>query len=304
MKKILVITYSQSGQLNSIVTNILKPIQGKAQIRFLKLQPEPAFPWPWPGIEFWDAMPECVRHIPSKLKPLGVDPDEHFDLIILGYPIWFLSPPVPVTTFLKSEEGKKLLNGKPVITVIGARNMWVSAQEDIKKMLSEAGAKLKGNIALSDRNHNLVSVVTIIYWVTTGKKDRLLGIFPKPGIAEEDIAQSERFGAPVYEAFASGNFEILQDKLIELGAVDLAPSVVSIERKGKKMFWIWSGFIRRKGGPGSEHRKNRLLMFKYYLLFVIFAVSPIATLVFYMTYPLFFRQIGRNLKYFKSINLK
>ena len=71
------------------------------------------------------------------------------------------------------------MTGTPIITVIGARNMWVSAQEDIKKMIVDNGGKLKGNIALHDRHQNLLSVVTIIYWLMTGKKDRYLGYFPK-----------------------------------------------------------------------------------------------------------------------------
>lgn len=304
MKKVLVITYSQSGQLDEIVANIVKPMEGRVQVFYEKLKPIPEYPWPWPGMTFWDAMPECVQHIPSELKPLKVDTNQKFDLIILGYPIWFLSPPVPITSFLKSETGKKLLKDTPVVTVIGARNMWVSAQEDIKKMIAEAGGKLKGNIALFDKHQNLVSVVTIVYWVSTAKKDRYLKIFPKPGISDDDIADAKRFTTPILKAISKNQFNDLQDQLIHLHAVDLTPSVVSIEKKGKKLFRIWSGFILKKGGPGSAARVGRLKLFKYYLLFVIFAVSPIATLIFYLTYPFFYFQIKRNLKYYKGTNLR
>jgi hypothetical protein len=304
MKKVLVITYSQSGQLKDIVSNIVKPMEGKVQIFREELKPVPDYPWPWPGMTFWDAMPECVRHTPSDLKPLTIDINQKYDLIILGYPIWFLSPPVPITTLLKSDAGKKLFKDTIVVTVIGARNMWVSAQEDIKKMISEAGGKLKGNIALCDRHQNLISVVTIVYWVSTAKKDRYLNIFPRPGISDEDIALSKRFSEPVLKAILEDQFDDLQNKLIDLHAADLTPSVVSLEKKGKKIFWIFSGFILKKGGPGSASRAGRLKLFKYYLLFVIFAVSPIATLIFYLTYPFYYFQIKRNLKYYKGVELK
>lgn len=304
LKRVLVITYSQSGQLDNIVAHILKPIKDKVQIHYEKLKPVPDYPWPWPGTTFWDAMPECVRHIPSELEPLSVKSDETFDLIIIGYPIWFLSPPVPVTTFLKSKIGKKLLKNTPVVTVIGARNMWASAQEDIKKMILEAGGKLKGNIALFDRDHNLISVVTIIYWVTTAKKDKYLGLFPKPGISDEDIANAGRFGPPILNALESNKFDELQDDLLGLKAVELAPSVVSIEKKGKRMFWLWSDFILKKGGPCSPKRISRLKMFKNYLLFVIFAISPIATMIFYLTYPFFFSQVKRSINYYSGVKLK
>ena len=89
-----------------------------------------------------------------------------------------------------------------------------------------------------------------------------------------------------------------------MGAVELAPDITSIERKAKRIFYIWSGFILKKGGPGAKERIGRLKMFKWYLLFVIFAVSPIASLVFYLTYPLFYRRIRKNMTYFKGVALR
>ena len=304
VKNVLVITYSQSGQLDSIVDNILSAFGDDVRIHRHSLKPVPAFPFPWKDIHFWDAMPESVEMIPSKLEPLDIDTQTDYDLIILGYPIWYLSPPIPLTTFLKSAEAKAVLDGKPVVTVIGSRNMWVGAQEDIKKMLAEAGGKLVGNISLRDRHNNLPSVVTIIYWMTTGKKDRLWGIFPNPGISDKDITEAKRFGEPILASLVSGNFDKLQDKLLELKSIEIVPSVLSIERKGKKIFSIWSKFILKKGGPGDVARHGRLTMFKWYLMFVIFIVSPVVTLFFYLTYPLFYFKIKNNINYYKSVELR
>ncbi len=304
MKNILVITYSQSGQLNSIIDNILKPFIGKANIYREYLKPKPEFPFPWKDIRFWDAQPECVDMIPSELETLNFDTSINYDLIFIGYPIWFLSPPIPLTTFLKSAEAKKVMNGKTVITVIGSRNMWVSAQEDIKKMISENGGKLMGNISLRDKHHNMPSVVTIIYWMTTGKKDRLWGMFPKPGISDKDIEEADKFGIPILQSLQNNKFEGLQDELLNLKSVEIIPSILSIEKKGKKIFKIWSKFIRKKGGPGNPARHTRLIMFKWYLLFVIFIVSPIVTLFFYLAYPFFFLKINKELNYYKGIKLK
>jgi len=304
MKKVLVITYSQSGQLNEIVGNLLKPLNEKCSIHYEKLHPIPDYPFPWPELTFWDVMPESVRMIPAKLEPLQVDENTDFDLVIVGYPIWFLSPPIPITTFLKSKTAKRLLSERPVITVIGSRNMWVSAQENVKQLIADAGGNLVGNIALRDRHHNLPSVVTIVYWMMTGKKDSYLGIFPKPGVSDEDIKGAEKFGHPILNALAKASFGNLQNKLIAINAVEIIPSVVSIEKKGKRIFKIWSGLILKKGGSRNPARAGRLKLFKWYLLFVIFAVSPIATLIFYMTYPFFFLKINREMNYYKGVNFK
>jgi len=299
-----VVTYSQSGQLNSIVSNVMRALQGKAQLNWEHLKPMPEFPFPWKGIRFWDAQPECVEMIPSRLEPFDFNPDEDFDLIILGYPIWFLSPPIPLTTFLKSDEAKQVMKGKPIITIIGSRNMWVGAQEDIKAMIAEAGAELVGNISLRDKHHNLPSVITIIYWMTTGKKDRLWGIFPLPGISDKDIDEARRFGYPILKALETGQYYNLQENLLALKSVEIIPSVLSMEKKGKKIFRIWSKFIRKKGEAGNPERIPRLKMFKWYLLFVIFFVSPIVTLFFYISYPFFLKKTRRNLKYYSGVGFK
>ena len=212
----------------------------------------PEFNFPWKGNTFYDAMPECVEMIPGKNKEYSFNSYEDYDLVILGYPIWFLSPPIPITTFLKSEKGKAVIHGKPVITVIGARNMWVSAQEDVKKMIAEAGGNHVGNIALCDTHNNLVSVITIIYWMSTGKKERFLGIFPKPGITDKDIASVTKFSPVIQDTILSGDYSDLQQKLIESGAVKLSSGVVLTEERGKKIFRIWSKFILKKGRIGRS----------------------------------------------------
>ena len=304
MAKVLVVTYSQSGQLDEIVSNVVSSLADRVELVVEQLKPIPDFPFPWKGIDFYDAMPESVEMIPSALAPFKFNPDDHFDLIIMGYPVWFLSPPIPITTFLKSKEVAKVMKNTPVVTVIGSRNMWVNAQEDIKRMIADNGGKLVGNISLRDRHNNLASVITIIYWMGTGKKDRYLRIFPKPGVSDKDIEDAKRFGKPILDAITTKNFNQLQDKLIALNAVELDPNVVSTENKGKKIFKLWSAFILKKGASGNPSRFNRLLMFKYYLLFVIFIVSPFVSLVFYLTYPIFYNRIKLKLKYYQSVSLK
>ncbi len=304
MKKVLVVTYSQSGQLNEIVDNVIKTFKNDVQVVVERLQPDPPFPFPWTNIAFWDAMPDAVDLIPVKLKPFSFNPDDHFDLIILGFPIWFLSPAIPITSFLKTSEATRVMNGKPVLTIIGARNMWVNAQEDIKRMVLDNGGKLVGNIALRDKANNLSSVVTIIYWMMTAKKDRLWGIFPKPGISDKDIAEAERFGKPIYEALKNGDYKNLQKNLLELGAIDLVPNVVFMELRAKLFFRKWSKFIRKKGEHGDPNRVGRLKFFKWYLLFAIFVASPVAILLFYLFLPITWWSFRKKLTYFRGVELK
>lgn len=188
MKNVLVIYYSQSGQLESIAKNITKPFLNSEDIKvtFHEIQLEKPFPFPWNKTSFFDAFPESFLQIPTKLKPVSDEVlNTKFDLILFHYQVWFLSPSIPINSFLKSPEAKTLLNNTPVITINGSRNMWVMAQEKIKVLLRDANAKLVGNVALVDRVGNLISVITIVNWMFSGVKKKYLGFFPLPGVSEK-----------------------------------------------------------------------------------------------------------------------
>ncbi len=296
MKKILIIYYTQSGQLRQIVDSITGLLEKDCQLFFEELKPVPAFPFPWTGMSFFQAFPESVREIPCKLGPFQNDLTIDYDLVILAYTVWYLSPSIPVSSFLQSGEAKKLLKGKPVITVLGVRNMWIMAQERVKSMISGAGGKLAGNIVMTDPAGNLTSVITIVRWMTTGRKDpfRWLGMnFPAAGVPEGETRKGGEYGEAIRIAVNANNLEDLQKELVVLGAVNVDPVLYNIEKRGKMMFGIWSKMILKKGAYNDPAREGRLKGFKYYLFTVIYLISPFVSglfrLIFYLN-----RRAARN----------
>ncbi len=280
MKKILVLYYSQTGQLTRIIDNLLKPVRriSEVSVVYEKLQPEPAYPFPWSAYRFCDVFPESVAGTPCQMQPLSCDPDADYDLIILAYTVWYLAPSIPVSTFLQSPEAARLFRNRPVVTVIGCRNMWLLAQERVKQAIADAGGRLCGNIVLTDRTNNLIGVLTIAAWMLTGRKERLLKVFPRPGISEEDIEAAERFGAPLAERLAGESFTLDQGQLNDLGAVQVKPSLLIMEKRISKIFAIWSHFIRSKGGPGEPGRKKRVRAFMVYLIVAVVLLAPLASI--------------------------
>ncbi len=99
------------------------------------------------------------------------DDEDDFDLIILAYTVWFLSPAIPISSFLKSSYAKKKFKDKPVITLIACRNMWIMAQEKVKVLLKELEATLIDNVVLIDKGSSLETFITTPRWMLTGKKD-------------------------------------------------------------------------------------------------------------------------------------
>jgi hypothetical protein len=301
-KKVLVVYYTQTGQLREIVNSVTAPLKADSEISlsFEELKPKPPFPFPWTSDEFFQAMPESVKGIPCELEPLTVSEQEHFDLILIAWQPWYLSPSIPVNAFLQHETARKFLNNKPVVTVIGSRNMWVMAQERVKQYIQQANGHLVGNIMLYDKAPNLLSVFSVIRWMFHGKKDRFMRIIPPAGISQKDITGASRFGEIIQEALRKNNFENLRERLAASGAVDVKPGMVMMEKRAIIFFRFWAGFILKKGPYGAKSRVGRVRLFKYYLLAVIYLVSPFASILYQIIKPFRRLTIKKQISLYQS----
>lgn len=299
--KILVLYYSQSGQLRHILDNIVADIKNKAEIDYATIEPVVPYPLPWKASKFFDVMPETVEHIPVDMQPLSKElHDKDYDLVLFGYQSWFLNPSLPVTSFLKSKDAE-ILKGKNVVTVIGCRNMWLHGQEKVKMYFRDIGAKLVGNIVLTDTNPNLISVLTIIRWSFTGKKEAS-GLLPAAGVQEHDIKRASRFGTPIYRHITENKLDDLHHDLLMMGAIHLKPGLVILERRGIKNFRKFARYIREKGGPGAPERQGRVTLFKRLLIVGIFILSPFSSLTAFIQLQLQRRSLLKAVEYFKGLN--
>lgn len=305
MKKALIIYYSQTGQLKKIVDSITIRLREDFDLVFEELKPVPPYPFPWQGREFFQAFPESVQEIPCALAPFHFNPDQDFDLVILAYQVWFLSPSIPVTAFLQTPEAGKVLKDKPVITILGVRNMWIMAQERMKIHLRSLGARLVGNIVLVDPHPNLISLLTIIRWLMKGqqKGEGFIGrVLPPAGVPVQTIKEADKFGGVICEAFRNGKLDELQDCLLGKGAVRISPVLMSIETRGRKLFGLWSKFVMKKGSYGSPAREARLKLFKYYLFAGVFLVSPFISLVFWVSHKIFHKKTSKAIAYYSNLD--
>ena len=239
MKEILVIYYSQTGQLLDILNNITSNMkEEEVRITLHEITPKKDFDFPWTQERFYDVFPESFLQIPVELlAPDSIVTAKKYDLVILGYQVWYLSPSIPINSFLKSEQAKALLKDTPVITVVACRNMWIKAQEKVKLLLHDLNANLVGHIALVDRHVNNISVITIMHWAFGGKKTKMWGIFPKPGVSDMDIAEASRFSIPIKESLRSGDFFKLQEKLLQIDAVEINPYLISTDIRGNMVLY-------------------------------------------------------------------
>lgn len=297
-KKILAVYYTQSGQLKQILDNFLQPfISAGHEVEFLNIQTVKKFPFPWSIPAFFDTVPESVNMVPDALEPWQTQ-HNHYDMVVLGWQPWNLSPSIPFSSLMQDEKFKALIRDTPVITISGCRNMWINAMEKNKKLIYDARAKHVGNIALVDRNPNHLSYFTIFHWLGTGEKTRKWGVFPKPGVADEDIKNASAFGETVKDALEMGDWNGLQPRLVEQKAVDVKYNLMFIERKAGKIFKKWVQIINKN----PKKRKQILILYKYYLDIALLVASPIILFVDLICFKPFSKKRNKRLvEYYSGV---
>ena len=282
---ILVLYYTQSGQIEDILKSMFSETDKNITIDYIRIHADPEYPFPWPSDKFFDVFPESKEGINCKLKPLEIKDHNKYDLIVLGLQVWYLEPSVPIASLLRSKYSH-IFENKSIITVYGIRNMWVNAHKEMKKLINNAKGKLVGNIVLSDRHNNLISVLTIVRWLFRGKKEASK-FLPVAGVSDTEIKSASKFGIKIQKSLLKNDLFKLQSQLENIGAVKVDYHIMKTEFAGSRMFGIWSSIILKRSSGNSKKRKRLLRLFKYYLYFVLYGISPVSSAVFRLIRLLF-----------------
>ena len=290
MGSVLVVHHSQSGQLARVARTIAAPLaQAGHRVDELRLEPLAPYPFPWTFWAFLDAFPESVYLDPPPLKPWSA-PAARYDLVLLCWSPWFLSPAPPATAFLQSDQGRALLRDAPVVTVTANRGMWVQAQEQVKALLAAAGARHCDHVALVDP-HRLASFITTPRWLLTGRREPFWGL-PAAGVPEPEVARAARFGRALAAALSANRLDGSAPVLAGLGAAQVDPALLASEKIGRRSFRVWGKLVRSAGGPGALSRRPVLAVYLAFLVLMIVTVVPVSLVLRFLLRPLLHKRLA------------
>lgn len=276
-KKILVILYSQTGQLSAIAQQMIAPLQAdnNISVHLEVLRPVREYPFPWPFFQFLDVFPESAHLTPEKLHALTLAEDAEFDLILLYYQVWFLAPSRPIVAFLGTPVARRILDGKPVITIVACRNMWLQAHTHMCNLLTQIGARHLDNVVLTDHAPTMTTLLTTPLWLFTGRKTPVPGL-PAAGVAVTEIKRSIRFGRALRDALHAHLEKQDAPLLSGLGAVEVQPQLLVSERAGSRSFYLWGKLLRLAGPQGAWQRQPLLVFYVIFLIGIILTVVPLS----------------------------
>lgn len=293
MKRVLVVGGSQSGQLDRILDRIVAPLgaDGAVSVDRWQLDGFEHFPFPWGFWAFLDAFPESVQQDAPPLRSVPPLADD-YDLIVLGYQVWFLSPSLPVTAFLDHPAAQRLLAGKPVVAVVACRNMWMGAWQKLRARLAAIGARVLDHVVLVDQGPTLATFITTPRWLLTGRRDPIWGM-PAAGVSEAQIEGAARFGEALRLALEADREQGSAPLLHGLSAVTVEPRLAMSERAGARAFGVWSRLVRAVGKAGQRRRRPVLLLFLTYLVLAIVTIVPLSLALQSLLAPLLRKRFDR-----------
>lgn len=300
MKRILVLYYTQSGDTALAVESFIKFLD-MPEIEITKecIRPKVSYSYPWKISNFFDVFPECINEEPPEIYSPSFELSQKFDLVILAYQVWFLSPALPIQGFLKSEYAKVLRNTK-VITLIVCRNMWHSASERMKKMIAKVEGIHIDNVVVTHQGLPLETFITTPRLMLTGKKDKFLGKLASGGVKNEDIQALSKFGERIVNNLPALSNLSNQPLFKELNAVEVNQYYIIPELIGRFLYKPWAKVARFLGKPGSWTRKPVIYLFGFHLLFLIPIVLLVSLFLRVLLFPILNKQIEAYTDVLKS----
>jgi len=289
--RVLVLSYSQSGETaraGRIFAEALSQVG--ASVTAADISPRHSYPYPWRSIRrFFDAMPEAILGLAGEVDVPQLAQSDGFDLVILAYPVWFLSPATPVRSLFTSPWAEVMAD-TDIVTISVSRAMWQRASVAMKRLLAAAGGRHIDNIAVTHQGSPLATLVSTPRALLSGKRDRLLGVFPSAGIADDDLARLRSLARTLAERFGAGHapgISLLRGE----DAIRVNRWLAVPEFLAWYCFYGSAGIIRGLGRIGPFFRAIGVWAFAVFLVVLIVIGLPLTVLATFLLSPVFGRQL-------------
>lgn len=290
MRRVLILYYSQSGEVAAIVNVFADGLRANAEIVSLPIVPFADYPYPWRSVRrFFDAMPESVLGRPPAVAPLPAEARGRFDLVVIAWPVWFLSPALAVQGFFRSADAG-LLRGVDAVTITVSRAMWQQGSERMKALLAGAGAVHRDNIVVTHQGSPIATLVSTPRALLSGRRDRLMGVFPEAGVARGDHARIRALGALLGERLEAG---VPEGTPFLRGAPAVAVKrwLIVPERLARACFHGAAVSVSGLGRAGPVPRAIGVYGFAVFLVLLILVGLPLTLAVAWLLDPFIRRQL-------------
>jgi menaquinone-dependent protoporphyrinogen IX oxidase len=151
------------------------------------------FPLRHAYLDIFGMMPAQLRNATGEIRIPDEVADGEYDLICIGSPTWWLKTSVPIRSFLKSDEGGRLLDGKRFAAFVVCRRYWSINLRAVRKLGTKRGGEYVDGIHFAFAGGQVRSLLALLSYFGTGEnRERYLGVKIPATNLKPDYAEQAR----------------------------------------------------------------------------------------------------------------
>jgi hypothetical protein len=202
--RVLFVYYSHTQQAERVCDAMADVLQArgcgvtKASIEFT----EPKYVERFSRFPFrhavFDILPLLLPQLRRKTGQIRI-PDEakqgDYDLVVLGSPTWFFMTAMPLRSYLKTDEARAVMAGKPFSAYVVCRRYWHWNLNEASRLGVEAGGRYIDGIHFTYKGGQIRSLLSLLSYFGKGEmRERSFGIKIPPTNLQPDFGdQAEAF---------------------------------------------------------------------------------------------------------------
>jgi menaquinone-dependent protoporphyrinogen IX oxidase len=212
--RVLLLYYSYTGQSQKVLDIAGEVFRGRgcdvhtAEIKFTDPRYAEKFSR-FPMRRVWPDMLSVLgaqkRNETGEIQTPDSVRDGDYDLILIGSPTWWDNVSMPLRSFLKSDEARKLLSGKPFAVFVVCRTFWRNNLEAVRELAEEQGGRYVDEIHFTYPGDNLRSMLALTSYLGSGEyRKKSFGIrLPPTNVQPEQLEQVQTFASRLADRLLS-----------------------------------------------------------------------------------------------------
>jgi hypothetical protein len=127
-----------------------------------------------------------------------------YDLVCFGSPTWFFTTCMPLRSYLKTDDARNVLAGKPFAAYVVCRRYWSVNLKEVRKLGAAQGGKYVDGIRFTYEGGQVRSLLSLLSYFGKGEmRNRSLGIKIPPTNLKPDFGdQAETFANQLADTLA------------------------------------------------------------------------------------------------------